>query len=1103
MIKVKSRQFVDELDDLEFSLENLDDARTTRTLRNIKKALVYSLKKGYKIVDNELTDEILKVHGLHKDNFDFINTFGKIMTEKLNDVSIDDNSNKNEKIVKGILQEVKISVDKAVGYDYLYRVLKELYGKKEAKRLSGKMYDYSLALSDSTNIMLPYCWSIDASKIVTLGKTFGQLYSKPAKRLDSYISVLNEVIHQMSGHLAGACLYKDQELILKYKNFTESVSIKSFVDKFSLDVKYDNYQGNWEYCDISNKNYQVLEDKGNFVKIKKVMRRKYSDDIYQIKTKSGKLLKVSKDHLFKVLYKGREIEVKAKDLKIYDTVFNTNLYGLPVDKNSKDYQLGQFHGIVAGDGNITEEYSIRISINYKQTYISDFLDKFLMEEYGEKGNLNKGNKCYTYHINSIKILNLLKNDIFKSGHLYCNKNIDIENKSLNYLAGFMDGVLVTDGVYNNSIAIALSNKDLICTLQNILKKFNINIKYREIEDKRVGNKRKTGYLLNIPIYFRKYLQLINIKIDESKNKQYKNIRKKDVAYFGNMAFSHSRGIKTNNKIKTYKERDIKKYDPVTDVVVEIGLIENDDVYVYEIETETNWYSTGGVLVHNCAIGSFFLDVAHLLLYKENYSISQIKRDKQVRQYIENQFQRIIHGVNSLSRNSNESPFSNISLFDRPKLRALISEENYGWYFPYSKKLILDDLGLDLEYSEKDWEKYVVEYIIELQSIYMNFFDKGDPSQGGMPYRFPVSTINLSKQWSEEEEHCIVEDKKFLKSICKKDIYRYNIFVSQGQKVSSCCRLLNDNELLELAGQSNSLGGGSSISLGSHRVLTTNFVRVALEAESLEDFFKILEDRVADSAKILKAHKQLLTLLTESGLQPFISNGWIQMSRLFSTFGILGVVEAEEILKKRFKEDVSKNSDLMEDILIFFNGKVSEYSKIENIIGNIEQIPGESMAVRLAKVDRLLYAKEMLTSEADIPWQIYSNQFIPLWDTESSIWERMDKDGKYNQLLTGGGIVHINTGEHVTNTQAEKLIEYSIGCGCEHFAITGTFIKCEDDHVVLGNVDRCPICGKDIIDKIARVVGFWTPVSSWNKSKIKYDHDRRKEYMNGDFDRKEN
>lgn len=692
MIKVKNRSTVDEYDELEFSLENLDDARTTRTLRNIKKALVYSLKKDYKKVDNELTDEILKIHGLHKDNFDFVSTISQIMTDKLNDVSIDDNSNKNEKTVKGIMQEVKIAVDKAVGYDYLYRTIKELYGKREAKRLMGKMYDYSLALNDSSSIMLPYCWAVDASKIVTIGKDFGQLWSKPAKRLDSYISVLNEIVHQMAGHLAGAV----------------------------------------------------------------------------------------------------------------------------------------------------------------------------------------------------------------------------------------------------------------------------------------------------------------------------------------------------------------------------------------------------------AVGSFFLDVGHLLIFKDQIPFEDVKHKKETRKNIENQFQRIVHGVNSLSRNSNESPFTNISLFDRPKLKTLLSKENYGWYFPYNKKL-----SEKYCIEENEWEEYIIEYIIELQNIYMDFFDKGDPSQSGMPYRFPVSTINISKEKKDDDTY-VVEDKKFLKSICKKDIYRYNIFVSEGTKTASCCRLLSDNEMLEIAGQSNSFGAGSSISLGSHRVVTTNFVRVALEAESLEDFYKILDKRVSDSAKILKSHKQLLTLLIESGLQSFISNGWIQMSRLFSTFGILGVVECGEILKKKFKKEILKDEDILQSVLVFFNDKVSEYSELEGVLGNIEQIPAESMCIRLANVDRMLY------SNKEVPWNIYSNQFIPLWDTDSSLWERMQIDGKYNKLLTGGGIVHINTGEHITSQQAEKLIEYSIECGCEHFAITGTFCKCSDNHVVLGNTEKCNICGKPIVEKIARVVGFWTPVSSWKEEKIKYDHDKRKEYVNGDF-----
>jgi ribonucleoside-triphosphate reductase len=178
----------------------------------------------------------------------------------------------------------------------------------------------------------------------------------------------------------------------------------------------------------------------------------------------------------------------------------------------------------------------------------------------------------------------------------------------------------------------------------------------------------------------------------------------------------------------------------------------------------------------------------------------------------------------------------------------------------------------------------------------------------------------------------------------------------------------------------------------------------------------------------------------------------------------------------------------------------QYKKIKSItlespvstFWNVEQIPAEAMSHRLAKADKVLFGDAQ-------PFDIYSNQFVPLWDNDSTVWEKMQKDGQYNSLLTGGGISHINTGEHITSKQAEKLINYAVKSNCEHFAITGTFCKCEDGHVVIGDTESCAICGKPITIKIARTVGFFTPVQDWNTAKIEYDFKRRHEYTNGDFD----
>jgi anaerobic ribonucleoside-triphosphate reductase len=654
----------DELKLYDQKLEQFDgDAATTRTLRNIRNTLKSALEP---YGGSRRLNEILKMHGLHPKNFDFVSNIENLINARLNDVSIDDNSNKEDKTIEAIHQEVFSCAKKAIGYDMLYRMMREKYGKEEAKRLSGSLYNFSLAMADSTNILKPYCYSINASSLVTTGRPFGQLPSKPAKRVSAYISALCETVHQLASHLAGAI----------------------------------------------------------------------------------------------------------------------------------------------------------------------------------------------------------------------------------------------------------------------------------------------------------------------------------------------------------------------------------------------------------AIGSFFLDITHLMIYKQKIALRDIQCDASCRKTLENEFQQFIHSVNHLSRNSNESPFTNVSIFDRIKLNTLI--EDMAWYFP------TDSISAE----------EIIEYIIEVQNVYLDLYDKGDPSNNGRPYRFPVVTVNISRGGDNS-----IQDAVFLKDICNRSIFRYNIFASSGTKVASCCRLINNTEMMQLAGQANSFGG-TSISLGSHRVVTVNFNRIALEANSIDQFYSILESRIEDAAKILAAHKDLIKLTHDKRLQMFISNGWISLSRLFSTFGILGLVEATDTICRKLGVDGDDNEDAFKHgVLTFLNAKVAEMSEKYNIIGNIEQIPGESMAPKLAYVDKLLFGK------GQVPYELYSNQFVPLWKN-ASLWERLEADGKYNQLITGGGIAHAQIGEQITAVQAEKIIRYAINCGCEHFALNAVFAECKKGHVHLGKFATCPSCNSEIVDYMTRVVGFFTRVSAWNSVRREWEFPKR-------------
>jgi ribonucleoside-triphosphate reductase len=344
----------------------------------------------------------------------------------------------------------------------------------------------------------------------------------------------------------------------------------------------------------------------------------------------------------------------------------------------------------------------------------------------------------------------------------------------------------------------------------------------------------------------------------------------------------------------------------------------------------------------------------------------------------------------------------------------------------------------------------------------------------MPYRFPVVTINISK-----DKCSNVVDNEFLDYIIKLDIYRYNLFTSEGQKVASCCRLLSDSEMLGMASQANSFGG-SSVSLGSHRVVTINFNRIANECKSYEDYIRLIRDRTEMSAKILSSHKKLIKLLESQGLQPFITEGWINLNRMFSTFGVLGLYEADITIKERFGVVI----DIIAESLSILNDCVKEFSSIYGIIGNIEQIPAESFAVRAVDSDKILFGDHA------IPYELYANQFTPLWE-DTTIWAKMEQDGKYNKLITGGGIVHVQISERVTPLQAKRIIEFSMKSGCEHFSLNSVYSECVNGHTTFGKRSICPVCGEAVCDYYTRVVGFFVPVSSWNKTRRTWEFSRRR------------
>ena len=173
------------------------------------------------------------------------------------------------------------------------------------------------------------------------------------------------------------------------------------------------------------------------------------------------------------------------------------------------------------------------------------------------------------------------------------------------------------------------------------------------------------------------------------------------------------------------------------------------------------------LMGACACGTVFFDSCNVLL-KDGYTLEQVKNSKSVRKMISNFYQNMIYDFNDPTRSGSQTPFTNISIFDDFKIKKMLSE--MMWYY--------DEFKVDME--------YIAEYVKTLQELFCDIFDKGDPLSPtdngyGMQFEFPVVSVNISK---DKEGNLL--DRDFVWKMCQRPINRYNLMVSDGNKIASCC-----------------------------------------------------------------------------------------------------------------------------------------------------------------------------------------------------------------------------------------------------------------------------------------------------------------------------
>lgn len=300
-----------------------------------------------------------------------------------------------------------------------------------------------------------------------------------------------------------------------------------------------------------------------------------------------------------------------------------------------------------------------------------------------------------------------------------------------------------------------------------------------------------------------------------------------------------------------------------------------------------------------------------------------------------------------------------------------------------------------------------------------------------------------------------------------------------------CRLLSDTSKLDAF--INSIGG-TALSVGSCRVSTINLARIAYESKlNKKKYLDILRERVLLDCKALTSMRHILKRNIEKGLLPNYQDGAIELDKQFCTIGGIGMYEVMDLFGL-INTDEFGNKSYSDEAVEFATQILDTMNNVKDhfecdFTFNIEMIPAENCAGVICTADNLLYEQNK--------YFIYSNQWIPLME-KCTIQEKCRLGHLFDAKCGGGCIAHIDIENRFPNEEAAwDMLNYVAKQGVIYFAFTTKINVCEDKHAFIGTKE-CPQCGKPVADQYARVVGFYTPVSGYQRIR-KSEFNQRKWY----------
>jgi ribonucleoside-triphosphate reductase len=215
--------------------------------------------------------------------------------------------------------------------------------------------------------------------------------------------------------------------------------------------------------------------------------------------------------------------------------------------------------------------------------------------------------------------------------------------------------------------------------------------------------------------------------------------------------------------------------------------------------------------------------------------------------------------------------------------------------------------------------------------------------------------------------------------------------------------------------------------------------------------------------------------------------------------IIGLIGLNECIRYMMGKELHESDEALKQGLVVVSAmhhRAKAYSRQHGLKVSLEESPAESATRRFAKVDCRDWpmARAFIRGDLAADEAYYTNSIHLRADAPVDLLTRIVKQAKFHTMIESGAIIHAFVGEE--RPPAESIVALVRRTfdktKAAQITVSPEFTVCNDCHKWTPRLqENCGFCGSKDVYGMTRIVGYFSRIANWNKSKLGELKDRHR------------